>query len=63
VPEGEEVLVGVLEVFGDHGEFLAQGVHDPGELVLDRGGVGLVVDLAVMPRHVGRDRVTTRFEV
>ena len=42
--EGEDVGAGVLEVLGDGGELLGQGVEDPVELGVHRLGVGLVVD-------------------
>ena len=42
--EGEDVGAGGLEVVGDGGELLGQGVDDPVELGVHRLGVGLVVD-------------------
>ena len=42
--EGEHVGAGVLEVLGDGGELVGQGVEDPVELGVDRVGVGLVID-------------------
>ena len=42
--ERQDVGAGVLEVLGDGGELLVQGVDDPVELGVHGVGVGLVVD-------------------
>jgi hypothetical protein len=45
--EGQHVGAGVVQVLGDGGEFLGQGVQDAVELGVDGLGVGLVRRCAV----------------
>ena len=42
--EGEDVGAGGVQVRGDCGQLLGQGVQDPVELGVHRRGVGLVID-------------------
>ena len=61
--EREDVGAGFLEVLGDWGELLGQGVDDPVELGVHRAGVGLVIDRVQHRPEVSRTQPQLVFGV